>query len=142
MSDNQNRISHRFSTQVASNDDELLTTVVEEDATVEKVTVRFYPGPRGDLHVRPLIKEIVSESRSRTHDLVKLHGQDYIAGDNDTWVFYVSESIEEDDEIHIDIENVDQNGHDYTAVVDVELDRAGGSSRPFSGLFDALGGLF
>lgn len=130
----EDRKSHRFSNSVASNDTETETATVKEDATVEQVTVRFYPGARLDLHVQPFIRKQRTPSRTERVDLVELHGKDYIDGNDDLWVFSVSKTVEEDDEIGVEVENVDTDGNDYNFVTDIELDRAGGANRFLSTL--------
>lgn len=141
-SNSDNRISRRFSTDVASDDSEEVTADVKADATVEQITIRFYRGPRLDLGVKPYVERKVREDRSRRIPVVDLHGSEFVRGDDDTWVFHVSQEVEEGDVIGVEAVNEDQNGHRYDFVCDFEIDRAGGSSRPFNGFLDTLGGLF
>jgi len=138
----EDRKSHRFSTSVASDDTEELTATAQADATVEQVAVRFYSGPRLDLHVKPFIRRQVTPNRTTTEDVVELHGKEYIDGNDDLWVFDVSKTVEEDDEFGVEVTNTDTDGNDYDFVADMELDRAGGPNRPFSGLIDTIKGWF
>ena len=134
----EGRESHRFASQVAGGGSEEHTHKMQEDATVEQVTVRFYPGPRRDLHITPFV-ERESTRRKDRQDLVELHGKDYIDGDNDLWVFDVSHEVEKGDTIGVHADNVEPD-HDYDFICDVAVDYAGGTSR-FGGLLDRLRGL-
>jgi hypothetical protein len=140
-SNSDNRISHRFEATVSPNGSEELTATVKQDATVEKIEVRFYDGPRLDLGVMPFVTRYEREDRSRRTDVVNVHGSDYVRGEATRWPFYVSESIEEDDEIGIEVVN-DDDEFSYDVVVNFELDRVGGSSRPLSGFLTTVRSWF
>ena len=119
-----NRVSRRFSTTAAGGADSDITHEVTADATIEKVTVRFYPGPLLDLELRPFIEP----EEGQRADLVDVIGRDRIVGDDDVFEFYVSEPIEEGDTIGVEYENLDpSNSYDFS--VDMEVDRIGGLNR-------------
>ncbi|WP_049915515.1 hypothetical protein [Haloferax mucosum] len=100
------------------------TFEVSKDATIEKVTTRFYRGPQLDLSIRPFVES--EEGRER--DIVDVIGRDGVVGDNDVFPFHVSEPVERGDVVGIEVTNADgTNTYDYN--VDLELDRAGGVSR-------------
>lgn len=130
------RGSYRFSGSVAAGDSIEETAVVEADATIEEVRVRFYQGPRLGLRVDPFKK---LNGRDKV-SLVTFIGRDYIVGDNDHWVFPISEPVEEDDVIGVDVENTEDFAYDY--VVDMILDEEGGTSRPIASLVDSVRGWF
>jgi hypothetical protein len=140
-SNSDNRISRRFEPSVSPGGSEELTAEVEADATVEKIEVRFYDGPRLDLGVMPFVRRYERSDRSRRQDAVDVHGSDYVRGENDHWPFFVSETVEEGDEIGVEVVNDDEE-HRYDAVVNFELDRVGGSSRPLKGFLTTVRSWF
>ena len=119
-----NRVSRRFSTTVAGGADSDLSHEVTADATIEKVTVRFYPGPLLDLELRPYVE---TDDGQRV-DLVDVIGRDKIVGDDDVFEFYVSEPIREGESIGVEYTNQDPS-NSYDFVVDMEVDRIGGLNR-------------
>ncbi|MFC3476111.1 hypothetical protein [Halobacterium litoreum] len=136
----ERRDSVRFSGQVSPDDTETLTKTVQEPATVEEVSVRFYAGPRLDLEVVPFV-DVGESSQSNRIPLIDFRGKQYVDGDDDYWIFPVSESIERDDTLGVEVRNVDSsNAYDFS--VDVVVDRAGGTQRAASSLFDSIRGVF
>lgn len=118
------RVSRRFSTTVAGGADDELTLEVEEDATVEEMRIRFYPGPLLDLELRPFIET----EQGRRRDLVTIEGRDTIVGDDDYFRFRISEEIETSDLLGVEYTNKDSS-NSYDFVVDFDLERAGGAQR-------------
>ncbi|WP_380681088.1 hypothetical protein [Salinigranum sp. GCM10025319] len=127
------RVSRRFSTTATGGADDEVTHEVEEDATVEEIRIRFYPGPLLDLELRPFVE--TDEGRRR--DLVDVIGRETIVGDDDRFEFHISEDVRESDVVGVEYVNNDaQNEYDF--VVDMDFERAGGSSR----IIDYLRGVF
>lgn len=103
---------------------------LEFDATVERVSVRIYRGAETTLSVTPLVRTADGNEFS----LVELVGKQSVDGDDDKFIFDVSEPVEEGDEIVVRSKNNDgKNAHNYR--VNVEIDAAGGVER----VIDALG---
>ena len=117
------RRSRRLSTRVGPGASGELTHELEESATVERVDVRFYPGPQLDLELRPF-----GEVDSNRFDLLDLTGRDVVVGDDDRFSFDVSVGLSQGDVVGVEFSNVDpSNGFDF--VVDLTLERAGGIKR-------------
>lgn len=116
-----------------------LTKEVEEDATVEEVTVRIYRGAELALHIEPFVKR-----DGRRFGLVEFFGKEYIDGDGDFFEFKTSEGVEEADLVGVDVENTAPTGTEqnltYDFAVDMTLDREGGTERATTSLFDQLRG--
>lgn len=123
-------ISRRFSQRVPADTRLELTTEVLEDATVERVDIRFYPGPRLTLELRPFVET----KRGNRFDLIDLVGRDVIVGDNDVLGFDISEPVSEGAKIGVVANNTDpENEYDFN--VDIQLDRTAGQSRLLSEVF-------
>lgn len=99
---------------------------VKADGTVEKVSVRFYPGQQMSLHVFPFI----SHKGDQTESLVTYpkNTNNYLAGDDDYLVFDMVATVEYLDWIEVMVSNVDP-ANTYTLVVDVVVDYYGGKQR-------------
>jgi hypothetical protein len=118
------RTSVTWAEQVPAGDDDVLAYELPADATVENVRVRIYPGAENTLRVTPQVRT----RSNNTFPLLETRGKDYVDGDDDTWQFGVSESVEEGDKIQVRRENTDgQNAHNYRVIVDV--DYLGGTGR-------------
>jgi len=118
------RVSRRFSTRAAPGEKDDLAIEIVEDATVEEVTVRFYPGPQLDLEIRPFVEP----DEGNRVSIIDLVGRQNIIGDDDVFEFHVSEAIERGDVIGVEYNNTDpDNGYDV--IVDMEIERAGGVKR-------------
>jgi len=126
-----NRKTVRFADRVGPDSSKTLTKKVAEAATVDRVDVRIYTGPRLDLRVLPFVEPQVGGNHSDRVPLVDLVGKDYIDGDGDRYSFYPTESVEREDRVGVEVVNVDQT-HGYDVAVDVTLDREGGASRSLS----------
>lgn len=114
-----------------------VTYDVQADATVERVTVRFYRGQELDLQLTPFIK---TGNGERKIDLVQLAGKSYIDGDGDFFEFDVGEEVTKGDQIGVHFDNKESN-YAYNFRVNVELDKEGGTARAM-GLLDRLKGVF
>jgi len=130
----------RFSGRVDPQDSVDESIVLDYDATIEEVRVRFYPGPQLDLEVLPYRRSGRSGDRKGLVDLV---GRPWIVGDNDSWSFDISEPITEGDEIGVKVRNQAATGTDqdlaYDYTVDIVVDGAGGTSRVLGTIADAIG---
>lgn len=132
----ERRDSVRFSGQVSPDDTETLTKTVQEPATVEEVSVRFYAGPRLDLQVTPFV-DVGEASQSNRIPLIDFRGKEYVDGDDDYWIFPVSEEIEREDTLGVEVVNVDgENSYDFAC--DVVVDRAGGTRRAALSIVDSI----
>jgi len=129
--------SHRFAGEVGAGGDADESTTVEADATVEEVAVRFYPGPRLDLHVTPYLERGNGANANRI-PLVNFHGKDYVDGDDDLWVFPISEPVEQGDTLGVFVNNTEPE-HAYDYAVNMTLDREAGVQRSASSLLGRLG---
>jgi hypothetical protein len=124
--DNENRRSVRFAEHVDPDSTVTLTKQIEEDATVEQLTVRVYRGAELALQVYPFVKR-----EGRRFPLIDFNGKSFVDGEGDKWQFDVSESVETDDLVGVEVTNTATDyGYDFST--DVSLDRAGGSSRVVS----------
>lgn len=109
---------------------------VDQAATVERLSIRIYPGAQLDLELRPVVRQ----ERGNTSDqnLIEYAGKEYIDGDDEQYHWDLSVPIEQGDKIVIQATNRDgSNAYDYRANLDI--DYQGGSSR---GLLNAIGGVF
>lgn len=91
------------------------------------MAIRFYDGPRLSLEVSPV--------RIRGQDRVPLidHiGLETVVGDDDYFEFHVSEELEEDDELAVEVTNT--GDYDYHFVADIDVDYAGGVQRILGGV--------
>lgn len=134
----------RFATEVSASDEVRLTKEIEEDATIESLSIRFYQGP--ELAVQVVPKKIPDNGDGRPQVLVDLEGKEYIDGDGDLWEFNLSEKVEEGDVLEVDIENTapDDTSEElaYDITVDMALDRHGGVLRPIRAVTERLTGVF
>lgn len=117
------RDSVRFSDRVDPGGDARLTYELDRDATVEQIDVRIYRGPRHDLQIKPFI-----EADENQYPPLELEGKDYIDGEDDALVFPVTESVEEEDVIGVEVSNLETN-HGYDFSVDYLLDYEAGTLR-------------
>lgn len=135
-----NKKAVRFEANVAAGESKKLTREIDEPATVEQCTVRFYRGPELAVEVRPL--RIPDNGNGRPQPLVDIVGSESIIGDGDKWVFDISEPVEKGDELEMQVENTasaDPNVDlSYTVIIDLSLDREGGLLRPFRGILGRL----
>lgn len=143
----QTRDSFRLAAPVSPGSTVNLTKRMQEAATVEGVRVRFYSGPRLDVRAEPYVE--VSHGPDRT-DRVNLidyadeandpdadvAAKDFIDGDDDDFQFDVSQPVDRDEVVGVEIENVNAE-FTYNVTVDVVVDYAGGSSR-MGGLLNRL----
>jgi hypothetical protein len=123
-------LSRRFATEVAAGERQVLETEVEADATVEQVDVRFYPGSRLELELRPFIRT----KRGNQIDLIDTVGRDVVVGDNDFFQFDVVEQAEEGATLAVEAVNNDPS-NSYNFAVDIRVDRTAGLSRAITEVF-------
>jgi hypothetical protein len=129
----------RFASTVAPGDTDTYSVEVEQAATVEDMTVRIYRGAELSLHILPFVERGAENRRSRI-PLVEFRGKDFIDGDGDFFEFGLSEAVEENDVVGVEVTNTaDEYAFDFA--VNMSLDRAGGSSR-LGGLIDSVQGWF
>jgi len=113
-----------FAADVAPDSEDSLEYSLNGPATIERISVRIYPGPENDLHITPLI------SRGSGSDirLVQFEGKSFFDGDDDKWVFEPSKDVSGDDKIVVMAENLDAS-NEYSYRVNMDIDyRAGGGS--------------
>jgi hypothetical protein len=132
----ETRDSVRFAERVDPDDSISLSYEVVEDATIEEMRVRIYPGPEHDLRIFPYVDRGKGE-RSRREELVEFRGKEYIDGNGDHFKFPISVDVEEEQTIGVDVENLEVE-YAYDFVVDFDLDHAGGTSRFIPGFLRRL----
>jgi hypothetical protein len=126
------RTTTRFADNVSAGGNKKLEKTVDTEATAEEIYIRFYPGPENDLEI-----EIERERENDTLPLIDLKGRSVITGDNDEYSFDIAESLQEGDNVKVTANNTDQN-NSYDFVVDVTIDRAGGTGRVITSLLDSF----
>ncbi len=136
-STDEDRRSIRFAEGVGPDSSIVETYEVDRDLTVEQLRVRIYRGAELDLEVSPFVDREKADDRQRREPLIVYRGSEYIAGDGDTFVFPVSVSVEEGQQLGVKVVNQDDT-YSYDFSVDMTVDPAGGSSR----LVSLLGGVF
>lgn len=126
----------RFSGSVAAGDVEEHTMQMEQDATVEEVTVRFYRGPELALEIEPFAK-VGEQGRRDRKSLVDLVGRNVIVGDAETLAFLTRQPVEREEVVGVEVRNTtdEGDGYAYDFAVDVTLDYGGGTG---SGVVAAL----
>ena len=124
--------SKRFAEEVPPNSTVETTTKIDEPATVEQIQIRFYQGPELDLALLPY-----RERQGDKVPLVDLYGREQIVGDNDTFVFPISEQLHSDDVLGVEATNSNPE-YSYDFSVDMTVDRAGGIDRALSSLTGVL----
>ena len=93
----------------------------DRDGTLERLYVRFYPGARLRLTLKPQIFR--SDRRER---VVALRGKPSLSGENDVLDLKVSIPVYKDDSFVLDAANIDPDGpHSFLCFV--EVDYAGGA---------------
>lgn len=121
---NERRTSIRFSRTVDPGETVELTRSVPSDATIESLTMRFYPGTELQLSVLPY-KE---NERGDRIPLVDLVGRQRIVGHDDTPEFKLSEPVDRGDTIGVKAVN-NSADYSYDVNVDMDLDYANGKER-------------
>jgi len=99
---------------------------VEQDATIESITVRFYKGAELLVEVLPYIAGF-QERRRKLID-----GADIIKGDDDELKFKTSMPVLKGESIVMQYQNNEPNdttGYDHYVWMDIELDYMGGEER-------------
>lgn len=118
----------------ASTTDQEVSITLDSDATVERLSIRIYPGAELDLQLVPVVR--TSGGGSRDRPLLEFAGKEYVDGDDDMYVWELSKPVEEGDEIVMKATNNDgSNAYDYRANFDVDY-RAGST-----GLLASIGGV-
>jgi hypothetical protein len=124
---------YTFAKSVSAGGSGELTRSIRRNGTVERVSVRIYPGPEEDLELNIYRESTDGNNREK---LVQPIGKDHIDGDDDTWVWQITEPIKSGETIVVTHDNQDSNNaHPYR--VNVDVDYANGLSRFVGGL---LGG--
>jgi len=99
------------------------------DATVERITARFYPGQERDLHVK--VYAINPETEQKIDLITYPDNQKYLSGDNDDPEFTPSRNVPKDAVLVVEYDNTSgQYAYDYVA--NIEIDYAGGLDRVIS----------
>lgn len=115
-----------FHSTVNSDSNETDKYNVRQDATIEHIGVRFYPGQQLDLELE---LHIVSPNGSSKEIVDPVGEKPYLAGDDDLFKFDVSVPIQTDDTIKVIARNQDTAGNDYDYIVNMEIDRINGIER-------------
>ena len=118
------RIPYRFQMQVPPLAQGDLRAAVPADATVERLVVRFYPGPELQLMVDPHIER----RGGGRQELIHYTGPRGITGDNDSLEFHLALPVRLDEQLVVAY----RNNHAtlaYHFTVTIELDFAGGIWR-------------
>ena len=140
----KNKQPLRFQTDVGPGESATLTREVAADATIEQMTIRFYRGPALTLEVYPRV--IDDQGDGQPEPLVDVsNGTDTegaIVGDGDRWEYPLSEPVADGDIIEVEIDNTAEKDPDvdltYHPIIEMDLDREGGLSRPFETVADAV----
>jgi len=133
ISSEKERRSLRFSDTVDPGDSDIFTFETERDCTVERMEVRVYRGAEFDLLIEPFVDRNKSNDRRRREDIIVYRGSEIIAGDADKFQFDVSKSVQDGQEIGVEVTNQDGE-YAYDFVVDMTLEYAGGLSRILGGV--------
>ena len=127
------RADKRFDPDIPEGETVTETFELPYHATIENVSVRFYPGPQLTLEVLPF-RETPDGDRLPLVDVIG--ERDTLVGDDDSFTFDVSEPVRRGDTIGVMFEN---NGdHDYRAPVDIEIDRHGGIRRTVTSVMEVF----
>jgi len=122
----------RFSDTVPPDSTRTYSRAIEEPATAEQLSVRFYQGPELELEIRPL-----RQRESDALPLIDLVGRDVVVGDDDVFDFEVSEPLEEGDELVMEVtNNSTEYAYDFNA--DVAIDYLGGTERAVVAIAEGL----
>ena len=118
------RIPYRFQRRVNALEVGELRALIPGDATVERLVVRFYPGPELQLIVDPF----VDRRGGGRQELLHYSGTRGLTGDNDTLEFFLSLPVRLDESLVVGFQNLHAvNAYHFT--VTMELDFAGGVWR-------------
>jgi hypothetical protein len=95
----------------------IFTEMIKDDGRIQEVRARFYSGQERALKVRPYI----SHKAQRIEDLFTYveGSENYLSGDDDTFVFPASVKVEYDDELKVWYEN--SSAYTYTLVLDIVI---------------------
>lgn len=120
------RTAFNFAKSIDASGSGTLQQALRQNCTIEKVRVKFYPGPEGDLHIIPYLLK-TNDVRYNIIDFPSGSNQ-YVSGEDEEIVFNVSIPVDVDDIICIEYVNADAvNAHVLS--VQVEVDFAGGGMR-------------
>lgn len=118
------RIPYRFQMQVPAGAIGDLRATIPGDATVERLVIRFYPGPELQLVVDPYIER----RGGGRQELLHYTGTRGITGDNDVLEFYLALPVKLDEQIVVAYHNRHATlAYHFTTTI--ELDFAGGVWR-------------
>jgi hypothetical protein len=123
-----------FSSSVAPGDTETETVVLDEDATVEEIVVRWYRGPELYLGIMPFVESVEDADRTEREDLISVHGRDFLVGENDREPYHVDAPVEKHDELGVEVTNTTdqlaaEHQFDYDYRCKITVDYRGGTSR-------------
>lgn len=111
-----------FSTTVSAGASDKNRYTVPKDATIEKLSIRIYPGAETDLEIAP---EIIKFQTDTVENLVRFEGKQFVDGDDDIFTWDLSVPVEKDDIIQVRANNQDDsNPYDYR--VNLDIDERGG----------------
>lgn len=113
-----------FSFHVPASGKSELTYNMKTQASLEKVTVRIYPGAVLNLHLDPY----VLTPKGTRIDIFDYVGKKYLDGDNELKPYSVNIPLDVDDMLVVGYENLDAvNGYDFS--IDFEVDFWRGALR-------------
>jgi len=118
------RIPYRFQIQVPPLARGDLRAHIPGDATVERLVIRFYPGPELQLIVDPYVER----RGGGRQELIHYTGARGITGDDDTLEFHLALPVRMDEQLVVEFQNL-HAVNPYNFTVTIELDFAGGVWR-------------
>lgn len=114
-----------FKKTIPAGTTETLQSRVKADATIEQCQIRFYSGQVGTLEVFPFIE--ARGNMVRPLYTAVTTGEKFLSGDDDLFVFDLSEPVKYDDYIKVTVKNT--GSYAYTLFVVMTLDYAKGVER-------------
>ena len=122
-----------FRKVIPANTPDLLSERVKGPGTIEGIKVKFYPGQQKALRIVPFVEH----KGSKTEQLITYPSttDQFLAGDDDYFIFPVIVEVDNDDFVKIRAVNTDLVNA-YTCVVDVIIDYYAGKKRVIGGLLN------
>lgn len=124
----QERKAYRIFKEILAGTTEIFKVTIKADCTLEKMRVKFYPGPEGDLQITPyyIKPDNVRINVIGTDDDNK--SPRYLAGDDVVFEFEVGLAMKEGTILYFECVNTDTVNSHYVDVI-FELEELGGIER-------------
>jgi hypothetical protein len=120
-----------FRKSIPANTTMAFTERVKGPGTIEGLNVKFYQGQQMSLHMNP---SVVHKGEKRESLLTFAGSTDaFLSGDNDTFNYPCTISVDNDDYINISVTNTDAT-YAYNLSVDVIIDYYAGNNRVIGGV--------